>query len=193
MQELQSVSMRRHRQVRDVCVAVSCHACWVMTPCAGSVFDCYISFKCQIMLAGAIRLTLRLGACEKFGLETELGTGGRSKRSFSGVRKGNDVWPTPDLRNKPSSSSSADCAGLRKGGKGSHSSLKRDRLGEDLWFGWKGVLNDAWLENSSKSRFIAESKSTALSIRRLRGDGVRRRGCFRGGVADDRWEGEKAE
>ena len=71
--------------------------------------------------------------------------------------------------------------------------LKRDRLGDDLWLGWKGVLNDAWLENSSKSICIAESKSTALSVRRLRGEGVRRRGCFRGGVADVRWEGEKAE
>ena len=72
--------------------------------------------------------------------------------------------------------------------------LKRDRLGEDLWFGWKGVLKVAAEANSSKSRCMAESKSMLFSTFRRKGDGVSKRGCFRGGVAaETRRAGEKAE
>lgn len=70
--------------------------------------------------------------------------------------------------------------------------LKRVRLGEDMWFGWNGVLKVAAEANSSKSRCMAESKSMSFRTLRRKGDGVSRRGCcLHGGVAT-RWAGEKA-
>lgn len=137
--------------------------------------------------------TFRLGAFEKLGFDTELGTFIASKAKRSGVRSGIVLFPTLDLRKRPSSSSIGGGFGdLKKcGGMFSDLSLGA-RRGEDvnLADGWKGVLIPVAAEKSSKSSCMAVSKSNSQSVRLLKGEGVSSSGCFLGGVALGLWEGE---